>query len=247
MKILAFLAGIGEKLLDGMMYLVFLILFLYGSYSLWDNYQITHKAFASESLLRYRPSIDNPEAPELQELKAITADVFAWLTVDDTHINYPVVTSHDNMEYINKDIYGEFSFTGAIFLDCQNSSDMTDTYSILYGHHMDNGAMFGDIEKFLDEEFFRTHPSGTLQTIGTVYDIEFFAVCKVNAYDELLCRNPQEKTGRDLEEMISYIDKIAVQKRSMKFSETDRIIGLYTCSTAMTNGRFLLLGKLTAR
>ena len=56
---------------------------------------------------------------------AINKDVAGWITIDDTHIDYPVVQGKDDMEYINKDVYGEFSLSGSIFLSCMNKKDFS--------------------------------------------------------------------------------------------------------------------------
>ena len=66
----------------------------------------------------------------------LNKDVVGWITIFDTHISYPVVQGKDNQEYLNKDVFGKFSFSGSIFLDYRNACDFTDSYSIIYGHHM---------------------------------------------------------------------------------------------------------------
>ena len=86
----------------------------------------------------------------------------AWLTVDGTKIDYPVVQGETNLEYINQDIYGEFALSGSIFLDSRNDRKFIDSYSLLYGHHMDNGAMFGDVMNYKEKEYFESHKTGTL-------------------------------------------------------------------------------------
>lgn len=53
----------------------------------------------------------------------------------------------DNMEYLNKDPYGDYSLSGSIYMDSRNTSDMSDDYLLLYGHHMENDYMFGSIYK----------------------------------------------------------------------------------------------------
>ena len=78
-------------------------------------------AFISDDLLEYKPIPGQEENPTLDELMAINPDVVGWLTVDDTHIDYPVVQGENDMEYINKDVYGEFALPGSIFLSCVNS------------------------------------------------------------------------------------------------------------------------------
>lgn len=59
------------------------------------------------------------------------------------------------MEYINKDVYGNFALSGSIFLSSANQPDFTDPYNLIYGHHMSNGAMFGDVVEFTDEAYLR--------------------------------------------------------------------------------------------
>ena len=78
-----------------------------------------------------------------------------WIVVDDTNIDYPVMQGYDNSQYLNLDPYGEYSLSGSIFLDSRNSSDFTDPYSIIYGHHMEYGKMFGAIDDYLDDQYER--------------------------------------------------------------------------------------------
>ena len=104
--------------------------------------------------------------PSLQDLQNINADVCAWLTIDDTGIDYPVVRGKDDMEYINKDVYGNFALSGSIFLSSANQPDFTDPYNLIYGHHMSNGAMFGDVVEFTDEAYFTAHETGTFVSAG---------------------------------------------------------------------------------
>ena len=138
------------------------VLFLYGGYSLWDTWRIYHSALPDQDLMKLKPVKGEDSNPSLQDLQKINADVCAWLTVYDTGIDYPVVRGKDDMEYINKDVYGDFALSGAIFLQSANQPDFSDPYNLIYGHHMSNGAMFGDVVEFADEEYFATHETGTL-------------------------------------------------------------------------------------
>ena len=95
------------------------------------------------------------------ELLAINPDVRGWLTIDGTHVDYPIVQGEDDMEYVNKGVYGEFSLSGTVFLDSENTSDFSDCYNLLFGHHMANGAMFGDVVRFTDRTYFEKHQTGT--------------------------------------------------------------------------------------
>ena len=103
--------------------LLALILFSYGGYSLWETYEIYKGSFVSEDLMRYKPKDDaklGGANPTLYDLKKINEDTVAWLTIDDTNIDYPVLQGEDDMEYVDKDIYGNVSVYGAIFLASGN-------------------------------------------------------------------------------------------------------------------------------
>ncbi|MFR3924329.1 MAG: class B sortase [Collinsella sp.] len=126
-----------------------LLMLLYGGYSLWDTNNVMNGGFISDELLHYKPTGVN-DCARLQELMAKNPDVVGWVTIDGTNIDYPFVQGKDNQEYLNKNVLGESAVSGAVFLDTRNSRAMTDSYNLLYAHHMDNGAMFGDVDRFLD-------------------------------------------------------------------------------------------------
>ena len=116
----------GNKILEILAALFIILMLLYGAYSLWDTCQINRRAFISGELMKYKPAGKTDESPSLQELQKINPDVCAWLTVDGTKIDYPVVQGETNLEYINQDIYGEFALSGSIFLDSRNDRKFID-------------------------------------------------------------------------------------------------------------------------
>ena len=103
----------GNKILEILAALFIILMLLYGAYSLWDTCQINRRAFISGELMKYKPAGKTDESPSLQELQKINPDVCAWLTVDGTKIDYPVVQGEDNLSYINTDVYGEFALAGS--------------------------------------------------------------------------------------------------------------------------------------
>mgnify|MGYP000060789688 FL=1 len=130
------LARIGNFILSLMAVCMMILMLAYGGYSLWDNYMINSGAFLTSDLLKYKPP-ENSDAEDnlsLEELMALNPETRGWLTIDGTHIDYPVVQGEDDMKYVNTDIYGEFSLSGAIFLSCINSPDFSDHYNLMYGH-----------------------------------------------------------------------------------------------------------------
>ena len=186
---------------------------------------------------------------DFEALKKINPEIIAWIRIPDTRIDYPVVQGETNLEYINQDIYGEFALSGSIFLDSRNDRKFIDSYSLLYGHHMDNGAMFGDVMNYKEKEYFESHKTGTLYLNEQLEKIQWFACVETDAYDEVIY-NPQDYKKENLEELMEYIKAHAVQYRlpEKKGKEgRDRIIGLSTCSNDQTNGRVILYGFLYDR
>ena len=107
-------ARVGNKILSFIAMVLVLIMLLYGGYSLWNTIMIYRGAFSSNDLLKYQPTGDGPNSITLGELMKLNKDVVGWITIFDTHISYPVVQGKDNQEYLNKDVFGKFSFSGSI-------------------------------------------------------------------------------------------------------------------------------------
>jgi sortase B len=180
--------------------------------------------------------------PTLSDLQKINPDVCAWLTVDDTNIDYPVVQGETNMEYINKDVYGEFSMSGSVFLDYRNDVDFSDYYSLIYAHHMEGKVMFGELTEFQKKSYFNKHTSGTLCLPETTYQIRWFACIETNAYDYTVFDPTGYETKEDQEELLQHIKDCAVQYREVDDTEENQLIALSTCLDLTTNGRVLLFG-----
>lgn len=150
------IAALGSWLVRRIAGLLAAVLILYSGYVLWDTLYTGQSAFSSWDLLQYKPN-NVGEEPGFNELQEINPDVCAWLTLGGTNIDYPVLQGQDDLDYVNKDVYGNASLTGAIFLTTLNAPDFSDDYNLIYGHHMENGAMFGDIDRFADQVFLDEH------------------------------------------------------------------------------------------
>ena len=239
------LARAGDRLVSMVAAALIVLMLLFGGYSLWDTAMVFQGAFLDSELLAFKPGVsgDPDSNPTLAELQAINPDVLGWLTIDDTHIDYPVVIGEDDMEYVNKDVYGDFSLSGSIFLDSDNARDISDSYTLVYGHHMDNGGMFGDVVEFVNTDYFESHPTGTLYLPDATYSIELFACVQVDAFDSMIY-NPTAQPQGDVSELLNYVDEIAVQSRYIGVTPQDQVIGLSTCAEAETNGRVVIFGRL---
>ena len=243
MKKAAMAARVGNRILSIMAGILILLMLSYGMYSLWDTYKIYANSFADEELLKFRPTDDGEDNPTLKDLKKLNPDVKAWIQVPKTNIDYPVVQGQDDMEYINKNVYGEFALSGAIFLSCLNKDDFSDPYNLVYGHNMKNGGMFADVADFTNKEYFETHQKGKLYLTDATRKIRFFACMKVTAADAKIY-HPDGYRKENLKDLLDYIQANAVQYRDVNVADENSLIALSTCSEAETNGRVVLIGKL---
>ena len=209
--------------------------FLICFYAMFDAVMVYYNANDS-SILKYKPTVNDTSA--LQEL---SDDAVAWLTIDNTNIDYPVMQGKDNSEYLNRKPYGKYSLSGSIFLDSRCDNEFNDIYSLIYGHHMDYGSMFGALDNFIKPDFFNEHKKGTLITIGgTGYQIDFFACIKAPANEEIIF-NPIRSKNNSL---LDYLQQNAeIYEQPLEGGE--HIIALSTCQSAETIERMIVFGTLT--
>lgn len=226
-----------NRILDLLLIILVLLGMLMGLYSIYDSYLIVREANDS-SLLKFKPGYEGP-APE----RSIEGNMVAWLTVDGTSIDYPVMQGQTNEEYLDKDPYGEYSLAGSIFLDSRNAADFSDGYSLIYGHHMSGDNMFGPITRFMDQDFFGRHQTGELTLGDSSYSLLFFAAMKVSATEDMVF-NPTEH------EKTAVLDYIRQHSEVLDENELDRGFGLRlaalsTCRYPDTTDRTVVFGYLS--
>lgn len=230
-----------SRVMDYLVLILSLLLLFVAGYAFWDTHQVFQVA-SSEQYALYKPHQD--DRLSFDELKARNGDLRAWITVYGTKIDYPIVQGRDNTEYLNKTVLGEFSTAGSIFLHYRNSEDFSDYQNILYGHYMAERKMFGDMELFREESFFDSHRYGQLDTVdGKRWGIEFFAFLETVGSDQELL-SPAKKAA-DKQQLIQHIYEMATYKRELEFGEQERLLLLDTCDLSKTNGRYMLVGRLT--
>ena len=226
---------IAHKSIDYIVLIAALLLFLICLYAMIDAYMVYAGANDS-NIMKYKPAAGNTEI-----LRELSGDAVAWLTVDNTKIDYPVMQGETNSEYLNKDPYGEFSLSGSIFLDSRNDKMFSDPYSLVYGHHMEYGAMFGSLDEYAGKEFFDAHKTGTLTVIkGAEYKITFFASCKAQATEKVIF-DPTESSNQAL---LEYLNKHAIIYDPRGVSAGSKLIALSTCQSAESNERMIVFGTL---
>lgn len=233
------------KIIDHMVNLTALLLVLMtmflSCYMLWDSNQV-YQAADAKNYEAYIPTEKHTKS--FKELQKINPDIIGWIRVNETNINYPLLQAEDDDTYMNTDAEGRYSLSGAIFLHCANNPDFSDFNNIIYGHHMEKHMMFGDVGLFTEKKYFDEHPYGNLFFDGKDHGIEFYALLQADAYNETLfnvCADTSETRQAYLQE----IEANAIYRRNIKITENDHLVLLTTCTSEMTNGRNILVGKLT--
>ena len=287
-----------SRTVDNAVLLTLLVLLVFAAYALWDTHQLLAAANAN-NYQTYKPT--NEETKSFEDFRAMNNDVIGWLTIYDTTIDYPVVRSpKSNDDYLSKNPEGEWEGSGSLFLDHNNKADFSDFNTIIFGHHMAGPAMFGQLDEFLNKDFFDKHEyanlyysdgglelvqntnsnPGAVQQIELHYEftnyqgrnhgIQFFAMIQADGHDSAIYSVPST-TVEAKQATLQKIADYAVMVRNLQTGETrqlgkagaaaptktgsvdpsffgvtenDRIVLMSTCSADITNGRFVLCGKI---
>lgn len=205
-----------EDILDHFVSFVFVLVFLFGIYWVFDAYKVFYKA-SDSSLQTYKPKENEVLMPELD-------NNVAWISLDDSDVDFPVMQGLTNEDYLSIDPYGNYSLAGSIFLDARNNDDFSDDYNLLYGHHMENYGMFGALDKWLDEDYFNSHLTGTLTTTNAVYKLNVIAIAKVDAATSLVFE-PSSVSLNSIKQIINS-DFLFINNNI----EVSHILALSTCT-----------------
>ena len=249
-----------EGLLNLVTVLIIVVVGVYAGYALWDNQQIYAEAENVQAdMLLYKQKAEEQKisyADMLNELRVVNADVRAWLTMDNTKVDYPVVQGTTNYSYLNTDVYGKFALAGSIFADSRNSKDFSDNYMLIHGHHMSERRMFGDLDLYKDKIFFDENKTGKLILEDRTYDLVTFACLVVEATDpyiftperwqvddiELLMEFTRENSLHYDEETVARL--IAEKEAAQSGGRHPQIISLATCSAEYDSARTIVLAEM---
>lgn len=169
-----------------------------------------------------------------------------WIQIPGIErLNYPIVQHpEDNQFFLTHDWTGAAQSAGAIFMNRHNASDFTDMNSVIYGHRMKNGSMFGSLKKYASQEFLDENPCFYIYTPDgkkMTYDIICYSSVTDGSDAYLMHFNsPNER--------IAYYDMMidsAITKRNIDLGKFDTTIMLSFCNTTGYYDRLVVLGKLT--
>ncbi|MBO4788050.1 MAG: class B sortase [Lachnospiraceae bacterium] len=232
------LSFVGMRVVMATSVLLGTALVTFGGYSIYEQMYTQKRAF--ESGIQAFESTEQIEEAQ-QSLVEEREDYRAWLRVTGTNIDYPVMQGVNDLYYAKHDVDKNISISGSIYMSTENTADFSDNYIVIFGHHMDNGAMFGDIDRYLESGFLDSHQEGVIVTPDGTYDVRFFALVRTVAYEDTV----YTVGNRDLEELIAFITANALVKTTVDASGVKKVVALSTCTDVSTNGRLVLFGEMT--
>ena len=185
---------------------------------------------------------------DFEGLKEINPEIYAWLRIPDTNIDYPILQHEDEDQsyYLTRDIYGETNQAGSIYTEYYNHKDFMDPNTVIYGHNMKNGSMFHNIRYFSDKEYFDEHhelyiylPEKILKyEIITCYEYDDRHL--IGTYDFL----DEEVYARYLEEIMNPRSMYTMVREGVEVTTEDKLVTLSTCIANKPNNRRLLQAVL---
>ncbi len=175
-------------------------------------------------------------------LKTQNADTIAWIYAPGTAINYPIVQGKDNDYYLNHMFNGAENDCGSIFMEALNMSDLTNTNTFIYGHHMKDGSMFASLLKYREQDYYDTHPVMWIETPEKSYKLEIFTGFQTTTGTSVW--QIEFATEQEHQEWLDTVQKYSSFTSSVVPTTEDRIVTLSTCSSGYDEGRFVVMGIL---
>ena len=212
--------------------------------------------FSSWKIIDYFLTYKNVEEDEkdLQETIATTSltelqkqydEMIGWIQIEQTKIDYPIMQAENNEFYLTHSYEGKKLRAGSIFLDYRNDPLLNDRHSIIYGHDLRNGSMFGQLYQFGNQSFAEANRFFTIGTGNEQLQLEVFAAYETTTdfyYIET------DFTNESFEQFIKTIKKKSVITFEENINGSDQIITLSTCvSDSSSDERFVVHAKVVER
>lgn len=177
------------------LFILMIIVSLFNIY-LWYRENKKVKKIVS-SVSEYLVLEDDGYKIKEEEIRKENEDTVGWLKVEGTNIDYPVVQAKDNDYYLSHDYYKNKNSAGWVFMDSRNR--LNDNNIIIYGHHRKDRSMFGDVDKLLNKDFYKSHDGKILLIVGeeNIY-FEIFSVYSLDANELVL--DPKYDNFNELKE-----------------------------------------------
>lgn len=185
---------------------------------------------------------------EYKNLYNKNKSIIGWLKIDDTNIDYPVMQSPDDTYYLDHNFNQEYDRNGSIFMDPACDVLKPSTNLILYGHHMKSGSMFGKLDAYAKESYYKEHKTIRFDSIyekGT-YEVMYVFRDKLRQDTEVAFKYYQFIDANSAEEFNSNMKTMAemsLYDTGVTASFGDRLLTLSTCDYKEEDGRFVVVAK----
>ena len=199
--------------------------------------------------------VQEEAVPELAEqpidfegLWEINPEIYAWLKVPDTNINYPILQHEGENQsyYLEHDMYGEVNVAGSIYTEYYNNKDFQDSHTVIYGHNMKNGSMFHDVRYFAEKEYFDAHKELYVYLPDQILKYEIIS-CYEYDNRHLLGTfdfDNEEAYAEYLEDIMNPRSMYTMIRDGVKITTEDRLVTLSTCIANKPDKRRLLQAVL---
>ncbi|MDD3663206.1 MAG: class B sortase [Candidatus Pacebacteria bacterium] len=175
-------------------------------------------------------------------LKNQNQDVVGWIQIPALDISYPVVQRTDNFYYLSHLFTGESNSNGSIFVDFHNKSDFADQNTIIYGHNMKNGSMFGTLDSYDDKSLYDQNPYFYVYVPDNILVYQIFSCYTGKTGSRAYTYAFSD--GNDFRSFVETIRGYAGYDTEVEVAESDKIVTLSTCVNSRRDYRYLVHGKL---
>ena len=190
-------------------------------------------ADGSEEAPEEVPVWQDPYAQALKDmdfsaLRQQNPDVLGWILIPGTRVSYPVVQGTDNSYYLDHTWRGGKNSVGAIFMECRNSSDLSDFNTIIYGHRMNNRSMFGTLSQYKSRSYWQAHPYVYLTDDSGTHRYEIFAAGEVSVESDVYRLGLRSDSSRQ-----SFLDSclaLSALNTGVTPHTYDKVLTLSTCT-----------------
>lgn len=186
----------------------------------------------------------NYKIEQLKKVREQNSEIVAWLKIEGTEINHPVLQTNNNEYYLTRNYKKEYDSNGSIFLDCRYDFERPSDNFLIYGHN--NSLMFEKLLDYQDKNYYETHPTINLTTLEEDATYKIIAVFKGQAYsnleNEFLYYNYVDfRTDDEYYNYISNCVKKSLYKINYTINYRQKLLTLSTCEYSKKNGRFAIL------
>jgi len=176
-----------------------------------------------------------------KQLQEMNNDIVGWVSIENTGIDYPVAQTNNNDYYLNHNIEQQSSARGAIFMDYRNANVSSNQHTVIYGHHMKDGSMFGELSKYKEAAYYQDHDTITYESAEGISKWKVFSVYIYSPEDQFF-----EYEFADQEQYSDYLEKIKKKSRydtGLEVNADDQLLTLVTCTYEISDARFIIHAK----